>query len=96
MKMFPMLRDYRNPRLPPDPCPSEVPWEFVAPHEQQAKHNHGQTLQRLSERGGLGADEMLAVVTGRYWRDVKHLSHEQATAELLILLEAWNKSHEKS
>jgi len=46
---------------------ASVPWEFIAPHEAQARRNHAQTLQRLAERGGLSAKEMLAVVTGQHW-----------------------------
>lgn len=68
--MFPVLLDYNERKAHPE-WPREVPWDFVAPHEQQAKDNHSQTLQRLAERGGLGLDEMLAVVTGRRWRDVE-------------------------
>ena len=48
-------------------CPHDVPWEFVAPHEPQALRNHGQTLARLAERGGLSPAELLAVIEGRGW-----------------------------
>lgn len=30
--------------------------------EQQAKHNHNQTLERLNERGGVGVEEAAALV----------------------------------
>jgi hypothetical protein len=29
-----------------------IPWAVIAPHEHQAITNHGQTLERLAERGG--------------------------------------------
>jgi hypothetical protein len=46
-----------------------VPWDFIAPHEAQAQRNHGQSLQRLAERGGLNAAEAMSVVEGeRYGR----------------------------
>lgn len=45
-----------------------VPWEWVAPHWEQAKKNHGQTLERLSERGGLAISELAAVLEDREWR----------------------------
>ena len=50
---------------------NEIPWDFIAPHEQQALANHGQTLNRLAERGGLGASEALDIVEGRRWGSAK-------------------------
>jgi predicted RNA-binding Zn ribbon-like protein len=38
--------------------------------ERQAKINHGQTLDRLAERGGLSASEALAICEKREWRRV--------------------------
>lgn len=35
--------------------------------EKQAKINHGQTLERLAERGGLSACEALAIAEKRKW-----------------------------
>ncbi len=65
-----------------------VPWSFLAPHEAQAKHNHGgQTLNRLAERGGLGPSEMLAIVKGLYWSETKNVSDEAAIDEIELLLE---------
>lgn len=46
-----------------------VPWSFIAPHSERAEKNHGQTLERLAERGGLSALEMLAVVLDLSWND---------------------------
>lgn len=34
---------------------------------QQAMTNHGQTLERLAERGGLSLDEAAAIVERRRW-----------------------------
>ena len=45
-----------------------VPWGLVEPHERQALSNHGQSLQRLAERGGLAWSEMLAVIEDREFR----------------------------
>ena len=50
-----------------------VPWSLLAPHEDQAIYNHGQTLQRLAERGGLGPDEMVCVIDGKKLRDAPKL-----------------------
>lgn len=45
-----------------------VPWAMVAPHEAQARTNHGgQTLQRLFERGGLSPFELVCVLTDTHF-----------------------------
>jgi hypothetical protein len=49
-------------------CPTSVLWSLVEPHRAQAMSNHGQTLERLTERGGLAPDEMHAVVHDQRWR----------------------------
>ena len=58
MKVFPVLGGHKI-HFP------SVPWAFVAPHEEQAKHNHGnQSLERLAQRGGLAPSELVATVCG--------------------------------
>ena len=42
-----------------------IPWDMIAPHEAQALKNHGQTIARLAERGGLSAAEAVAVLNGQ-------------------------------
>lgn len=75
---------------------ASVPWEFIAPHEAQAQRNHDQTLQRLAERGGLSAKEMLAVVTGRHWMQTCwKIDNPQANRQLLQHLEAWKEKQPK-
>ena len=44
-----------------------IPWSAIAPYESRAKKNHGQSLQRLAERGGLSCGEALAVLEDRPW-----------------------------
>lgn len=66
-----------------------VPWEMISPHEEQAYHNHGQTLQRLAERGGLDPNEMLAVLTDS--RYDANLSEDEVIGQLRLLVTAWNK-----
>src|ERR1700682_5488769 len=66
-RRFPILCDRQK---FPD-CPRDVPWSFVAPHEAQAKFNHGgQDLEKLAGRGGLDQLEMKCVVEGRHWNDL--------------------------
>jgi len=48
-----------------------VPWEFLAPHERQAKENHGQqTLEVLCSRGGLDPSEAVAILRDRRWQEM--------------------------
>jgi hypothetical protein len=42
-----------------------VPWSIVSPHEAQALRNHGQSLDRLNERGGVSIRELWAILNGR-------------------------------
>lgn len=58
-KMFPIHPGTRRefPELP-----DGIPWVVMVPHEQQARKNHSQSLERLAERGGLSAKEMMAVI----------------------------------
>lgn len=50
-------------RFPIQNGPS-VPWDVMAPHESMAERNHNQTLERLSQRGGLSPGEAWCVVNG--------------------------------
>jgi hypothetical protein len=47
-----------------------IPWEVVEPHAKQAEQNHGQTLERLAERGGLDLSELAAVLEDRRWQSM--------------------------
>lgn len=55
-----------------------VPWGLVAPFERQALSNHSQTLQRLSERGGLGLEELWCVLNEKSLRFYRTVTSEQA------------------
>jgi len=46
---------------------SEIPFDMLVPHEAQAMRNHGQTLERLAQRGGLGTSEAVDILEGRRW-----------------------------
>lgn len=49
---------------------ASIPWAILAPHEEQAQANHGQSLKTLASRGGLGVSEAIAIIEGRRWGDV--------------------------
>jgi hypothetical protein len=38
--------------------PESVPWSMVEPWRARIELNHGQTLERLNERGGLAPEEL--------------------------------------
>lgn len=54
----------------------EIPMEIFLPHERQAQYNHGQTLNRLNERGGLDLCEAYAIVKNTTYRNVKNIDKE--------------------
>ncbi len=87
-KFFPILGcDHRR----PETSGFMVPWAFLAPHEAQVKANHhGQDLETLARRGGLGAHEALQAVKGERLVDGK-LNWSEAKAELVDRIEAWKK-----
>ncbi len=49
---------------------TSVPWGLIANHRDQCIRNHGQTPERLAERGGLSPSEMVAIIEDRPWRDL--------------------------
>lgn len=59
-------------------------WDRTIPfsllNEEWAEINHGQTLKRLAERGGLGACEALAIMDKRRWRKMSN----KVAMEMLI------------
>jgi hypothetical protein len=50
---------------------AEIPFAMLVPHEAQALRNHGQTLERLAQRGGLGVSEAIDILEGRSWGSAK-------------------------
>lgn len=46
-------------------CPQRVPMALL--EETVAYRNHGQTLKRLKERGGLGVKEVLSIIEDKPW-----------------------------
>lgn len=49
--------------------PKSVPWKLLLGHENQAFFNHGQSLERLAERGGLDIFELWCVVHDKPWKE---------------------------
>jgi hypothetical protein len=72
-----------------------VPMEFLEPHRQQAERNHYQTLERLNERGGLTAREMLAVIYDVEFRRINPgIDHEEHLQRKLEIWERKRAAHQ--
>ena len=59
-----------------------IPWWVISGHEKQAQDNHGQTLTRLAERGGLGTSEAWAIINKVPWRRWDEPACERALMRL--------------
>lgn len=64
-------------------APGWVPWDLLAGHEAMALSNHGQTLERLADRGGLSPDEMLSII-----HDVPYRTYWAGKSREQIILES--------
>jgi hypothetical protein len=64
MVLFPVLINGTDRREYPA-APASIPWSMVAAGEARAVRNHGQTLARLAERGGMSPFEILCVLDDR-------------------------------
>ena len=72
-------------------CPRSVPWDMLNEHRRQCFANHGQTPERLAERGGLAPSEMVAVLEDRRFRA---MTNSDAVSRLNDLVESWKAAHE--
>lgn len=64
-----------------------IPWDAIISHEKQAIRNHGQTLRRLAERGGLDYTEVLAVLEDR---DYSRMEQGIAKQRVLQIITVFN------
>ena len=62
-----------------------IPWSIIEMMSRQATANHGQTLERLNERGGLCPSELYATLTGLRLSEVDHSSEANFKAEINIM-----------
>ena len=68
---FPVLHHYR--REPGDGMPDFVRWDKLS--EDQAYIAHGQTLDRLAERGGLSPRYILANIESKPFREIRSVPY---------------------
>lgn len=65
-----------------------LPWSLIESHRQQALENHGQSLEKLADRGGLSFSEVAAIMENRKWsKIVWPVGHERAENPERIYLE---------
>lgn len=88
MRRFPVLRGQsRLPREVRERWPRSVPWSFAEAFREQAMENHGQTLERLAQRGGLSPEEMWCAAHGQGLfrrRQMTPMPNEEACGDWLI------------
>jgi len=80
----------------------DVPWAMLEACERRAQRNHGQSLERLAERGGLDAGETLCILDDKSWDEAypgtatSGLSvddEETLHIRLAARIAAWEKEH---
>lgn len=71
-----------------------VPMDFMQRFAERCRLNHSQTVERLRERGGLDAQEAMAVVQNVAWHNRRWRESNAAWANLQIIVSAeypdWN------
>jgi len=70
-------------------CPRSVPWDFIADHADWCDNNHGQTPERLAQRGGLAPAEMVAVVERLRLPAILGMRGDEEVRRLKALLAAY-------
>ena len=67
--------------------PKETPllWKLLQSHGRQAMANHGQTIGRIGERGGLDPAEAIAILEDRPWR---WMNESEAVSRLHLIARA--------
>jgi hypothetical protein len=56
----------------------QISMKLLQPYEEQALRNHSQSLQRLAERGGMNACEILGIIRGLRWSQLKNHPDDEA------------------
>lgn len=64
-----------------------VPWWLAETARGQLHRNHGQTVERLAQRGGLDVIELAGALTGRSYSRLREINETQALAVIRKRLE---------
>jgi hypothetical protein len=76
--LFGQTDEFYEARRNRQPYPRGVPWSLVGSHERQAQKNHSQSLERLSQRGGLSPLELWCVVNDKHWHEKGDMTETKA------------------
>lgn len=72
----------------------DIPWSMIKPFENNALNNHGQSLERLAQRGGLAPSEAIAIIKGFSLRQVvcnSKTKHEHVAELAQMYIDELNK-----
>jgi len=70
-RRFPILKGREE-------CPfTWIPWDVIEEHRKQAEENHGQTLERLAQRGGLDPGELFLALNNLEIRTPAGITREE-------------------
>jgi hypothetical protein len=69
----------------------EIPWAMIMDCERQSQENHGQSLDKISSRGGFDASEAVAVLSGLSYRALGGMSEEAAHRVLYSMKVMFNR-----
>jgi len=84
---FPVLGDGTTRRGYSDAPSLTVPFDVVKSHEAQALKNHGQTVERLRDRGGLAWTQLAAVLNDRKWEGMSLDDAHEAAMRVVLQAE---------
>lgn len=69
----------------------EVPWNFVETARTRIESNHGQTLERLAQRGGLDWCELLYGLENKKLDfSITKINVQECMNKVLVLLNEWS------
>lgn len=74
--------------------PDSIPFAMVKPFAARAWLNHGQTLERLNERGGLSALELMALFDDKGLFEF-NMSNAEAITRLSLILSVIPREEEE-
>lgn len=67
-------------------CPLQIPYAVLQLHDKQAIKNHGQSVKRLNERGGMCPQEIVAVLLDK---DYEPMDKQKAIDLMIDLLDQY-------
>lgn len=92
MVLFPVLISHRNRHQ--STSPKDVPFCWIEQFREQIERNHGQTLEGLSRRGGLGPEEIQCAAEGKNISAITSglITEKSASEWLKIRMSEWEQN----